>query len=331
MICVECSARLLRVSIEANSEAISVIVPTIGRPASLRRLLMSLVNQTKAVSEVVIADASTTDETAQIVNDPEWARLGLRITRIVVTPPNAVRQRQAAIRESTGSLLLLLDDDVELEPLCVASMTDCLAHDATVVAAFADICNQSWPMPTRAWHFYLRHVLRMKEGSWQGRVVGPLLRFGYDPVPNTSVPIEWMGAGNTMVRRCAYERAGGFSSFFLHRCTTNEDVDLGLKLSQVGKIMFCPDARLSHFHAPSGRVSTRVGAEDDFHNRYLIMRKTQGRSAVDALRQMIVYFAVETLSRLVGSIIRRQFRGDGAMFLGRTRAMIRIVCGRAVR
>jgi len=63
-----------------------------------------------------------------------------------------------------------------------------------VVGVFGDFNNQSWPMPTRVWHFYLRHSPRNEGGAeWQGRVVGPLLRFGYHPVPGDVMPMEWMG------------------------------------------------------------------------------------------------------------------------------------------
>jgi GT2 family glycosyltransferase len=109
----------------------------------------------------------------------------------------------------------------------------------------------------------------------------------------------------------------------------NEDVDLGLKLGRVGRIVLCPAARMAHFHAPSGRVSAVIGAEDDLYNRYLIIRYTQDRSAVFAAAQVLLYFAVETTSNLIGSILRGDFNGNGARFTGRCRALLKILLGRA--
>jgi len=142
------------------------------------------------------------------------------------------------------------------------------------------------------------------------------------------VPIEWIGTCNTLVRRSAYDRVGGFSKFFLHRCTINEDVDLGLKLSTVGRVMFCPAARMGHFHAPGGRVSSLIAAEDDLHNRYLTMRQTQERSTMDAFGSTLLYFAVETASNLAGCVLRLNADGFGARLFGRLRALSRIVGGR---
>lgn len=304
---------------------VSVIVPTIGRADSLRRMLDSLARQTVGVHEVVIADGSATGETAAVVASPEWQRLGIRLQRVAVQPPHAVRQREAAIAQSSGELLLFLDDDVVLEAECVAHLLAAMHDDETVVGVVSDFNNQTWPEPTRAWRAFMRHVLGMPEGAWQGRVVGPLLRFGYTIRPNTTMPMDWLTTANTLVRRAAYESVGGFSDFFLHRSTMNEDVDLGLKLSRVGRIVFNPSARLGHFHAPGGRVSPRQAAEDDLYNRFMVLRFTRNHSALAAFGLVLLFFAVETASNFAGNLIRRRRNGSGALALGRLQALGRIV------
>jgi GT2 family glycosyltransferase len=305
--------------------AVSVIVPTIGRPESLANLLTSLTRQTCRPLEVLVADGSGTEEIAQLADG--WrAKLNVRV--LLVSPPNAVRQRQAAIGEARGDLLLLLDDDVVLEPDCLEQMLTLIAGDPSVVAVMADFSNQSWPAPTRAWRLYLRYVRGLKEGAWQGQVVGPLLRYGYNPVPATPQPMEWLGAGNSLVTRSAYDRAGGFSDFFLHRCTMNEDVDLGLKLRRVGRILFCPAARMAHYHAPGGRVLPGVAAEDDLFNRFVILRQTRRDSAARALGWVGLFFSVETASQFVACLRRTDFGYFFECLAGRLRAFGRILFAR---
>lgn len=311
--------------------SISVIVPTIGRADSLKQLLASLAGQSRQPDEVIVADGSSSDAVGQVTALPEWRSRGLVVRHIRVQPPNAVRQRVAAIGESHGEFLMLLDDDVVLEPDCLAQLHGTLNSEPGVVGAFADFNNQSWPMPTRVWRFYLRHVLGLAEGEWQGRVVGPLLRFGYNPAPAQAQPMEWLGTCNTLIRRSSYDRVGGFSHFFLHRCTMNEDVDLGIKISSVGRIVFCPAARMGHFHAPGGRVSPAVAAEDDLYNRFLVMRRTQGRTALASFGLTFMYFAVETASNFGGAVLRFKANGFGARLWGRTRALARILAGQASR
>lgn len=313
---------------QSNRVTVSAIVPTIGRPESLRRMLQSLADQSFKGIEVLIADGSSTSETASLVAEPIWQNHGLRIEHIFVSPPNAVRQRKAAIAKARGEFLLLLDDDVVLEPNCVEEMLQLMNSAPDIAGVFADLSNQAWPQPTRVWRFYLRHVLRMEEGAWQGKVIGPLLRFGYNPLPKGPMPMDWLATGNTMIRRSAYDDAGGFSSFFLHRCTMNEDVDLGLKISRLGRIFFCPAARMGHFQAHGGRVSPMNVAEDDLYNRYLVMHHTQRRSALSAFGLVLLFFTIETISNLGGCIRRLRTNGFGARTFGRVCALLRILRGK---
>ena len=299
-------------------------MPTIGRAGSLRALLNSLSTQTHKVDEIVVADGSGRDETRLLLNEPQWRELGLNIKREVVDPPNAVRQREAAIRIATGEFLLFLDDDVVLEPECAANLIDVLKTNPDVVGVTADFNNQTWPHPTRLWQLYLHYVLGLRQGEWQGRVVGPLLRFGYNPVPDHPTPMQWLGTGNSLVRHSAYTQAGGFSKFFLHRCTINEDVDLSLKLSRVGRILFCPAARMAHHQVPGNRVTTMLAAEDDLFNRFYILRHTTRMSALRSFWLVALYFTIETTSNFLGCMRRLNFRDFFSRLIGHLRALGRI-------
>jgi len=304
---------------------VSVIVPTIGRPDSLMDLLNSIALQTKKAYEIIVADASSGSEIHSVIANACWARAGLRVERIAVEEPNAVHQRRLAIAKATGEFLLLLDDDVVLERDCVEEMLKLFESNIEVVGVFADFNNQDWPVPARCWRLYLRYFHRIKAGEWQGRVFGPLLRYGYNPRPLHPMRVEWLGAGNSMILRGAYEKAGGFSGFFLHRCTMNEDVDLGLKLARIGTLLFCPSARMAHLHAPGGRLPVKVVAEDDIFNRYMILRKTREYGFLHALGLVFLFVVVETASGFVGSLRRLTFIGFGSRFHGRALGLIRAI------
>lgn len=307
-----------------TEHTISAIVPTIGRAEPLRNLLDSLIRQRPQPAEAIIADASGDEDVAAVIRDPRWPAANLRVVQVRVTPANAARQRQAAINAAGGSLLLLLDDDIVLEPGCVEAMLFEIDQPG-VVAVTADFSNQPWSGPTVLWRWILRYVYGFSDGAWQGRVIGPLLRFGYRPSPLQTVPMEWLGSGNSLVRRSAYEAAGGFSDFFLHRSTINEDVDLGLKLRRIGRIVMAPAARMAHLQAPGGRVSARIAAEDDLYNRYLILKRTLGKSAIRSFALVFFYFAVETAGNLAGSILHSSGGGFFERLSGRLRALARIL------
>jgi GT2 family glycosyltransferase len=311
-------------SVSIRPATISAIVPTIGRPESLNRMLESLCWQSCRITEVIVADGSSDDQTRSVVENPRWRTAGLVLRRVAVNPPNAVRQREAAIRLSEGDLLLLLDDDVVLEQECVQHMLALLRANPHVVAVTADFNNEIWSQPTQLWRLYLRYVLKLPVDAWQGRVVGPVLRFGYSPVPASPKPMEWLGSCNSLVRRSAYLQAGGFSDFFLHRCTMNEDVDLGIKLSRVGRILFSPDARLAHHHAPGGRMPVALVAEDDVYNRFLIMHRTLNFSTPRSLLLILVYVSIESLSNILGAAKRLRLALTLQLLRGRIRGLVQI-------
>jgi GT2 family glycosyltransferase len=305
------------------THTISAIVPTIGRVDSLARLFEALASQTRRPDEVIVSDSSTGDAVRLLTAESRWRERHLDVRYLRVNPPNAVRQRKSAIADSRGSLLLLLDDDVVPEPECVSSLLECLEqHDA--VAVGADFSNQDWPPPTALWRLYLRWWHGITGRDWQGRVVGPLLRFGYDPIVAEPMPMQWIGSGHSLVRRDAYDRAGGFSDFFLHRSTVNEDVDLGIRLARIGRIYLCSAARMAHMHEPGGRAPVRIVAEDDLYNRYRILRETGGRSRRSALSLIFTFLFVETLSGLIAIVRLRQGNGFGLRLAGRMKALIRI-------
>ncbi len=220
----------------------------------------------------------------------------------------------------------MLDDDVELGTICIEEMLKALNENPGAVAVMADFSNQPWPMPTRVWRLYLRLVHRLKDGEWQGRVIGPLLRFAYNPLPSGVAPMEWLGTSNSLLWRSAFEGAGGFSGFFLNRATSNEDVDLGLKLRRLGPILFCPRARMAHYHDPGGRLSPYLAAEDDIVNRYMILRHTLGKSRAFALRQVMLFIIVETVSAVAVMARTRTLKG-WATTRGRVTGFVRALRG----
>jgi GT2 family glycosyltransferase len=279
---------------------ISVIIPTIGRPASLRRLLVSLARQTLPVDEIIVADASGSEDTQTVLQSLP----SLPTTHLRVREPNAVHQRQAAIAAAKGDMFLLLDDDVELEPGCVAELDRVMHADARNVAAMAHVTNSEWPKPSPLWRAYLFLVHGIRGNAWQGRVLGPLLRYGYNPLPDGPAPIEWFGSGLTLLRRDAYDKAGGFSDFFLHRSTMHEDVDLALRVGRHGRMWFCPDARLAHYHDPAGRSTLREAAQDDMHNRALVLHRTAHRSKLSTAVLSLAFLAVEAASNAIGAVVR---------------------------
>ncbi|MCS7044813.1 MAG: hypothetical protein NZO58_00500 [Gemmataceae bacterium] len=92
-----------------SRESISLIVPTRGRPAGLRRLVHSLA-QTAARPETleVVAVIDADDGASRAVREP-----GLRLRQVVVPPGQPMGAlNQAGYQAAVGRYLMLLNDDV---------------------------------------------------------------------------------------------------------------------------------------------------------------------------------------------------------------------------
>lgn len=63
---------------------------------------------------------------------------------------------------------------------------------------------------------------------------------------------QYLISANCLVHRSALERVGGFSERF--PLAAGEDVDLGLRLSQIGALRWCADASVIHDFEPSMRA-----------------------------------------------------------------------------
>ena len=115
---------------------VSVIVPTIERPAPLRRALRSLVAQRSPPGthiEIIVVDNSR-DGSATAGVAAQFPRV-----RIAAEPhPGLARARNAGLRSAAGTFVAFLDDDQEAHPDWVAQLI-AAAHSTGAAAVFGPV------------------------------------------------------------------------------------------------------------------------------------------------------------------------------------------------
>ncbi len=82
---------------------------------------------------------------------------------------------------------------------------------------------------------------------------------------------------------------------------------------------------MAHHHAPEGRVSATVAAEDDLFNRFFVLRRTLGLGVWRAFGLVALFFVIESASGFLGCVQRFNFGGFFERLSGRVRALIRIL------
>jgi GT2 family glycosyltransferase len=203
---------------------VSVVIPTLDRHEQLSGLVRSILAGTHVPAEIVIADQSR-DERAIDSASGE----GVTIRHLRLKRAGASHGRNEGIRVAAHDTVVLIDDDMAVDPAWLTRLVAALEGDdpRTVVTGAVLASAESGPAPSL--------TTRTEEMVFRGR---PFL----DP----------LFSGNMALRRAALddiglfdERLGGGAPF-----PAAEDNDLGYRLLEAGyQVRFVPDAVVWHLGA----------------------------------------------------------------------------------
>lgn len=223
-------ARARPPAVRPGEPALSVVLPTYNRKATLARCLEALAAQTLPADrfEVVVVDDGSTDGTAEA--------LGRRATPFaltVVTQPNAGAgaARRLGVERARGAYLLLINDDTIADPRLLAEhlrlQQELHGGCFAVLGAFAH------------------------GPAGEGRALTWFADRSPMIFPQVAMrPDAYHGAGelvtcNLSIRRDAVLAAGSFDPAL----RVGEDSELGLRLAALGVcVLYAPSARALHDH-----------------------------------------------------------------------------------
>lgn len=280
-----------------SSTRISAIVATVGRPELLRLCLECLSKQTVPIAEVVVVHCGDDSETMAVTKDPCWSEAGMDVRYFHHAERNCAQQRNFAIERAQHDNLLLIDDDVEVDPRWAEELFRPIWTDPGVGATMGRLVNQPMATPTLFWRIYRTILHGRTTGFEPGRLVGAALPNGFPITAEEPIPCEWIGGGASALRREAFDAVGGFASFFAGS-SPGEDLDLGYRLSRTWKVYYVPSARCIHHQAPSGREASDQHQYLSMRSRFGILSITMGKSRHAALAHIALWATVQCLSEL---------------------------------
>ncbi len=192
---------------------VSVVVPTFGRPESLRRLLTQLDTQTLPPDayEVIVVDDGSDPPAAEGLAGLA-VRYDLRLERQANAGAAAARDRGARLAE--GTILVFVDDDMQVRPGFLEGHL--LAHETApprVVLGRIRPAPGIHTMPLFE-RFHARQLATFEREALRGAPISPLR----------------LSTGNVSVRRVDLLAAGGFDRTLLR----SEDRELGIRLADRG-------------------------------------------------------------------------------------------------
>lgn len=266
----------------------SVVVCTKGRPASVARLLDSLVGQEPRPDRLVVVDASTDTETQRIVTrrrDLDALAGGILYFRVRDPLRGLTRQRNFALGWVATDLVAFFDDDIVLLPGCLRELERVhRAFGDEVVGVAARLENQSMkPTALARASRALGMVSTLRPGSYCRSGITVPWEFLSDSAP--FVEGEWLYATATMWKTAAARATrffDGFSGYSL-----GEDLEFSLRAARFGKIGVATRASVLHLHDPDSRPDPFTLGFMEIFNRFVI----QARGLPNRSRADVAWFA----------------------------------------
>lgn len=261
---------------------VSVVTVSYECKADLLTMLGSLAECPSAAAvETLIADNASTDGTAEEISalypDVKLIEVGYNSGFSVAN--------NAAIAESVGEYVFLLNPDARVTPGCIDSLVRFMDSHPEVAAVGPKVLN-----PDMSLQYSIRNLpaieVELFEALFLHRLFPGMTSDWGEMVVNKEAyrqarPVGWVSGAAMFVRRSAIEHVGVLDESFFLFC---EEVDWFKRMHDAGlPVWFTPDAVVIHRDAKA--VGSPRLAEIDTHSRrrYWAKHRTRFGAAVSAL------------------------------------------------
>lgn len=310
-------------------ESLSVVTPTLRRPAEIVELLENLSEQTLLPREVIIVDGAPEgeDETERAVKNP--GRKFPFAVRYFRRSGGTAVQRNFGIDRAGGRFIALIDDDVRLEKNFFLEMLKVFSGDETKrIGGLAGYrTNQHFRSEDAArWRLYKRLKLlkTFEPGRYDFSTGYPINNNMQPPFAGTR-PVDFMTTACAVWRREVFDDGLRFDRFFSDYGVL-EDAHFSLRAGKKWKLMQCGDARCEELSSPNGRLNRRRIGYKCVVNYYYVFRDVAAPLSFLQKFRFWRFQAFEFI-RVGSSALRRRRPGDLEDALGRLEGIFAVMRG----
>ena len=262
---------------EVAEVVLAFVVPTKDRGEDLRRMLCSLVAQTRLPDQVIVVDGSGVEVSWCVAEFPE-----LNIDYVRMLPPSLSAQRNAGMAMLRAEITHAgyLDDDVVLESDAVFEMASFwVSADSDIGGAAFNVVNGAGSSPSAL----MQRIGVSRVGIGSVAPSGLVCEVGR---VNNDIESDWLCGGATVWRREVIE-AYSYDNWF-QGTGFMEDVDYSYGVRERYRLFVLAAARLAHFTPPvrpdrqflfgKWQVVNRMYIVRKYRHRGLSLRKAWGAS-----------------------------------------------------
>lgn len=211
---------------EASPGRVSVIIPARNEEANIERVVRSVAGQ-EGVHEILVVDDQSQDGTGRILERLRSAIPEMRVVRTGTLPEGWLGKNHALAtgsRLARGEWLLFTDSDTDHQPGSLRTLLDRAEREnAALLSISPGQRAVTWWEKALIPRVYI-HLAKL---------------FRFEDVSNPRLPAAAANGQYILVRRDAYERAGGHTAV---RGEILEDVELARRIKALGRILFLPGA-----------------------------------------------------------------------------------------
>jgi GT2 family glycosyltransferase len=277
---------------------ISVIICTKNRVQELMGCIKSVIAQSLSPEELIIVDAGDTEEVYLKIK--EQFPKDSRFRYIHTFRSNLTVDRNAGVRNSSGDIIIFLDDDTVLDKDFIKEIVKVFGKDSEkkIGGVMGNIVNiqRSKSFKSRM-HSLKRIFLLPTSGNGRFRASGcPTFIRGARELRN----VEFL-SGCCMAYRKEVFKNLKFDEDFPNAMFT-DDEDFSYRVSRKYQNVYTPYAKIAHNPSPIGRASGYTRAKMTVEARYYLLKKNFPRTLKHTLAfwwSVVGYFiqAIATMDK----------------------------------
>ena len=214
---------------DTHQKSISLIIPTLNPRAGFKKMIGSILEQTRTPDEILIVDSSSDDGSLDFLDSHE----GIKVVKIQRKDFDHGGTRDWALRQASGDYVVFMTQDaIPYDGTSIESLIKPLEDDSSVAA----VTGRQIAYPDAKRQEKLIRQFNYPEVS---------MKWNRADVPRLGIRAFMISDVFAAYRRNAYLSAGGFD----HPLLTNEDMFMAQKLLDAGhRICYNAEAKVYHSH-----------------------------------------------------------------------------------
>jgi glycosyltransferase involved in cell wall biosynthesis len=251
---------------------ISVIISTMKRLVELERILKTLQTQTRMPEELVIIDAAADPKVEELVRRESGT---ISKVHYHAYPSSLTQARNHGIRNSSGDVILFLDDDAMLEPEFIQEILRPLEEDTHKIYAGVTGDLIRYQRGSGLMQLFKRFFMLPCDGDGRFRISGaPTIMHGLPEKQD----VEFIPGGLAAWRRTIFSEFSFDES--LPGLGVNEDVDFSYRVSRKWKNFYTPAAKADTERPSVAREGTIAYLKMELASSWYLYRKNLPKNPV---------------------------------------------------